>query len=96
MKGCPSPSDTEVLKTNRPELLAEAGADAEALCRKFCGSKETAALPASPHIEHIFSEVYDLPEQLKIPFLKLKCQELLIFLTITEASLREDTGSSLF
>ena len=76
--------DTEILKTNRPELLAEAGADAEALCRKFCGSKETAALPASPHIEHIFSEVYDLPEQLKIPFLKLKCQELLIFLTITE------------
>lgn len=76
--------DLGVLKDNAPSLLADAGVDADNLCRKFCGNKETAALPASSRIEHIFSEVYDLPEQMKLPYLKLKCLELLLFLDMTE------------
>lgn len=77
--------DPVVLKEQCPSLLSEAGVDAAALCRKFCGAKETAALPASARIEHIFSEVYDLPDGMKLPYLKLKCQELLMFLSMTEA-----------
>ena len=77
--------DPLVLKEQCPSLLKEAQVDTAALCRKFCGSQETAALPASSCIEHIFSEVYDLPERMKLPYLKLKCQELLMFLSMTEA-----------
>lgn len=73
-----------VLQEHLPGLLPEAGVDVSALCRKFCGERETAALPASRRIEHIFSEVYDLPEQMKLPYLKLKCQELLMFLNMAE------------
>ena len=69
--------DLPVLQKNMPGLLGDAGVDAGDLCLKFCGDRETAALPASSRIEHIFSEVYDLPEQMKLPYLKLKCQELL-------------------
>lgn len=76
--------DLEVLGDSAPDLLREAGVDASALCRKFCGNRETAALPASSRIEHIFSEVYELPDQMKLPYLKLKCQELLMFLDMTE------------
>ena len=76
--------DSAVLAACSPSLLREAGVDAETLCRKFCGESETAALPASSRIEHIFSEVYDLPEQTKLPYLKLKCLELLLFLNMTE------------
>ena len=75
--------DLPVLRDTLPELLADAGMDVSALCQTFCGKNETAALPASPRIEHIFSEVYDLPERMKRPYLRLKCQELLLFLSMT-------------
>ena len=76
--------DLPVLQESLPELLSDAGVDVRDLCLKFCGERETAALPASSRIEHIFSEVYDLPEQMKLPYLKLKCQELLMFLNMAE------------
>lgn len=76
--------DLPVLQKQLPELLLDAGVDVGDLCQKFCGEKETAALPSSSRIEHIFSEVYDLPEQMKLPYLKLKCQELLMFLNMAE------------
>lgn len=76
--------DLPVLQESLPELLRDAGVDVRDLCVKFCGKQETAALPASSRIEHIFSEVYDLPEQMKLPYLKLKCQELLMFLNMAE------------
>lgn len=76
--------DTEILRDTCPDLLAEAGVKAEELCRKFCGTEETSALPAGSRIGHIFSEIYNFPEQLKIPLLKLKCLELLIFLSVTD------------
>lgn len=75
--------DLSVLKNTLPELLRDAELDVCDLCRSFCGEKETAALPASPRIGHIFSEVYALPEKMKRPYLKLKCQELLLFLSMT-------------
>ena len=76
--------DIDALEKNQPEIIREAGIDIRDLCHKFCGVKKSAALPASSHIEHIFSEVYDLPEKLILPYLKLKCQELLLFLEMTE------------
>ena len=75
--------DLSVLGENLPELLKDAGVDVFDLCHTFCGERETAALPASPRIGHIFSEVYDLPERMKRPYLRLKCQELLLFLSMT-------------
>lgn len=79
--------DLPVLQDSLPELLNDAGVDVRDLCLKFCGDRETAALPASSRIEHIFSEVYDLPEQTKLPYLKLKCQELLMFLNMAEPAM---------
>lgn len=76
--------DLRILQESLPGLLSDAGVDVRDLCVKFCGDEETAALPASRRIEHIFSEVYDLPEQMKLPYLKLKCQELLMFLNMAE------------
>ena len=75
--------DLSVLDNVLPELLEDAQLDVCTLCHTFCGTRETAALPASPRIEHIFSEVYALPEKMKRPYLKLKCQELLLFLSMT-------------
>lgn len=75
-------ADLNILRKAPPELLQEAGLDTEMLRLKFCSKEKIAAFPASPRIEHIFSQLYDLPEHMKIPYMKLKCQELLLFLTM--------------
>ena len=76
--------DIDILEHQPPELIKDAGIDIRKLCHKFCSDRSVAALPASSHIEHIFSEVYDLPERMILPYLKLKCQELLLFLAMTK------------
>ena len=43
-------------------------------------------MAASDKIEHIFSELYDLPTTVRVPYFKLKVQELLLFLSIMEIS----------
>ncbi len=78
--------DLDILEQDSPELIRDAGIDIRKLCRKFCKEGNVAALPASSHIGHIFSEVYDLPEKMILPYLKLKCQELLLFLYMTDPS----------
>ncbi len=83
-KGLSLSLDIDQLAERPPEIIREAGIDIRSLCGKFCGERKAAALPASSHIEHIFSEVYDLPEKMILPYLKLKCQELLLFLEMTE------------
>ncbi len=75
--------DIDVLEEQPPELIREAGIDVRKLSHRFCRNGTVSALPASSHIEHIFSEVYHLPEKMILPYLKLKCQELLLFLDMT-------------
>ena len=75
--------DIDILMEQPPELIREAGIDVRKLSHRFCRNGTVSALPASSHIEHIFSEVYHLPEKMILPYLKLKCQELLLFLDMT-------------
>ena len=78
--------DTEKLAADMPKILNEAGIDAAKIVEKFCGNGKVTALPASEKISHIFSEMYDLPEKMCIPYFKLKVQELLMFLYMLEVS----------
>lgn len=76
--------DMDTPETGQPDIIRETGMNIRDLCRKFCGTKNSAALPASSPVEHIFSEIYHLPGKMILPYLKLKCQELLLSLEITE------------
>ena len=78
--------DTQKLAADMPEIINDAGIDAVKLTKKFCGNGKVTALPASEKISHIFSEMYDLPEKMCIPYFKLKVQELLLFLDMLEVS----------
>lgn len=73
-------ADLESLKNHLPSPLNEAGLKEGLLSRKFGASRDIFSFPADKRVEHIFSELYDLPQEMKIPYLKLKCQELLLFL----------------
>lgn len=69
-----------------PEILSESGIDILKFKEKFCHDGTCFIMRAKDEIEHIFSELYSVPECLQRPYLKLKVQELLLFLSIVDVS----------
>lgn len=76
--------DVEKLAVNAPEILHDAGIDIVKLAEKFCGGDKITAMPSNDKINSIFSEMYNVPEQMRIPYFKLKVQELLLFLNMLD------------
>lgn len=76
--------DMEKLDKYPLEILDDAGIEVRQLVEKFCRGGRITAMPISDKINHIFAEMYDLPEQMCIPYYKIKVQELLLFLGMLE------------
>lgn len=71
-------------------LMEDVDVQPAALARKFeLMEKSFFILRQNASIEHIFSEIYDLPESIKKGYLKVKVLEILLFLTGLENE-RED------
>lgn len=68
------------LASHMPPVLQDAMLDPDLLYRRFCLPETPAALPSGPDIDSIFRPLYGLPEQLRMPYFKLKVQELLLYL----------------
>lgn len=79
-------ADLDILKNALPSPLNEAELPEGLLFHKFCTSQEIFSFPTNKRVEHIFSELYHLPQEMKFPYLKLKCQELLLFLYMEDPS----------
>jgi len=58
--------------------------DLHFLKKKYCPEDRSFFMRTGRNIEHIFSELYDLPEQIRIPYLKIKILEMLLFLSAQE------------
>lgn len=82
--------DLNRLHTEGPQLLREAGIQGERLKKRFC-AQAPVALPACPALEHIFAPLYMAPHALRHPLLKLKVQELLLYLSCLEPHRKELT-----
>lgn len=54
--------------------------DLEKIKEKLCPDHHAFVMRSGKQIEHIFSELYTLPEQIRIPYFKIKVLELLLFL----------------
>lgn len=54
--------------------------DLRKLREKFCPNNRTFIMRAGAQIDHIFSELYNLPENVRLPYFKIKVLELLLFL----------------
>lgn len=72
--------DLKELEQNGLDILEEAGMTAELFYQKFCAEGKPLALPANTEMEQIFSVLYNLPESLRLPYYKLKAQEVLLYL----------------
>lgn len=78
--------DLHELENNCPEILKEAGFKPNAVYRKFCVENSPFGVPSNHTIDSVFSLLYGLPEQLRIPYYKLKAQEALLQLLQIEPS----------
>lgn len=66
------------------EILEGMTFDLPAMKQKFCPAERPFIMRAAANIEHIFLEMYALPDQIRIPYLKIKVLELLLFLRMLE------------
>lgn len=72
--------DLHRLEEECPEILKEADVDLQRLQTVFCSGKPI-SLPACPELEGIFAPLYSVRSGLRMPYLKLKSQELLLYLS---------------
>ena len=66
------------------KLMEDFSVDLNKLKEKFCPGNSCFIMRASPRIDRIFSELYDLPEKIRRPYFKIKLMELLLFLDTLE------------
>lgn len=76
----------ETAAENPPEILSESGIDILEFKGKFCGDGSCFVMRAKDEIEHIFSELYSVPDCLQKPYFRLKVQELFLFLCMIDVS----------
>ena len=72
--------DLYELKINCPEILQEAGFDAKKIYQTFCVEEKPFGILSNSTMDSVFAPLYNLPEFLRIPFYKLKAQEMLLHL----------------
>lgn len=73
-----------------PEILKDVNIDIYNLKKKFCANNKCFVMRAKDKIEQIFSELYSAPESVQKAYFKLKVLELLVFLSIIDASEEEE------
>lgn len=76
----------KIAAENPPEILSESGIDILEFKEKFCPNGTCFVMRAKDEIEHIFSELYSVPNCLQKPYFKIKVQELLLFLCMVDVS----------
>lgn len=76
--------DLEMVTQYPPEILAESGIDILSFKEKFCENSTCFVMRAKDEIEHIFSELYSIPDCMQKPYFMLKVQELLLFLCMVD------------
>ena len=82
--------DLKQLPSIYPEILKEAGVEADQLREQF-GSGKPSAIPTCSDLEHIFAPLFSAPVSIRISILKLKVLEVLIYLSNIKSGRRELT-----
>lgn len=62
-------------------FMKETGVEPLETAKKLCGSNHCFIIRSENYIEHIFSELYAVPENIKLGYFKLKVMELLLVLS---------------
>lgn len=69
-----------------PASMKDFSVDLYELQKKYCSDRTPYVIPGEPAIEHIFSELYNVPVKIKKDYFKIKVLELLLYLDALELS----------
>ncbi len=73
--------DFDEIEANPNIWLEELGLIPKELKDKFCGHNQCFVLHEKPEFEHLFAELYLVPEQIRKSYYKIKVMEILLFLS---------------
>lgn len=73
--------DLDRISDGTSSFMEEAGVQPLEIAKKLCGNKNSFITRSEKYVEHIFSELYDVPENIKLGYFKLKIMELLLILS---------------
>jgi len=82
----------DTCKAEMMNLCKAVGVDFMALIQKIQPLVLPLKLPSSEHVSHIFSELYRLPKNIRLPYFKIKVLELMLFLSRLDAEERYETA----
>lgn len=68
------------------KAMPEFEVDFKVLAEKFCNEEKPFVIHKEPAVEHIFSELYQVPAKVRKEYFKIKVMELLIYLDALEIS----------
>ncbi|GAA6396091.1 AraC family transcriptional regulator [Solibaculum mannosilyticum] len=66
------------------EWVREFPVDLSRLQKKFCSGRHPKVIHRASSTDHIFQELYAVPEQIKLPYFRIKVLELLLYLNALE------------
>lgn len=72
--------DTRVASACFSALLDDVQVQPMEVARKLCGNRQCHIIRGERYVEHIFSELYSVPENIRAGYMKLKVLELLLVL----------------
>ena len=76
--------DMDIACKSIPMEMKDFPVDLRALQAKYCRDVYPTTIHAAPSVEHIFGELYAVPEKIKLPYFKVKILELLLYLDALE------------
>lgn len=80
----------DIAKQHLPEIMKDFPVSLNDLLSKYCETHTPFVIPDDPSIEHIFSELYNVPSKIKKTYFKIKVLELLLYLDALELSTHKE------
>ena len=78
--------DTEKAPKKFSEFLSDPKLSPEVIAKRLCGEHHSVILRSVEPLKHIFTEIYEMSEENRITYLKIKVMELLFQLSIVDVS----------
>ena len=75
-------------------FIEDENVDLERVFQKVCGRDKCYIMRSTPSLEHIFNELYSVPENIRKGYLKIKVMELLMFLSSLDQVQEEEERKS--
>jgi hypothetical protein len=76
-------------------ILQDVNVQPQLIAKRFCSRREYFIVRSNPSFEHIFSEMYAIPDAIKEGFAKIKVLELMLFLSVFDTQEAEWSRLSL-